>query len=218
MMVGRSRALSNPGVDGLRSQVAEIDSGNFAASGRARQAGALFAAALAHSKLRDAPSATRTATRLAALVAGDAGAARQATLLAAEIALQAGEPARAAQQIGAAATGRPELMLASQAMLRSGRASEAAQRLQTWVALHPKDAPAWQLLAAAHAAQGQQLRSIRAEAEVRVAQLDYQAAMDRFRAAQDLARKGGADHFEASIIDSRARQVESLLREQALER
>jgi crotonobetainyl-CoA:carnitine CoA-transferase CaiB-like acyl-CoA transferase len=54
-----------------------------------------------------------------------------------------------------------------------------------------------------------------------VAHLDYQAALDRFKSAQDLARRGGGgrgDHIEASIIDTRARQVESLLREQALER
>jgi hypothetical protein len=53
-----------------------------------------------------------------------------------------------------------------------------------------------------------------------VAQLDYTAALDRFKAAQDLVRKGpaGGDYIEASIIDTRARQVESLLREQALER
>ena len=54
-----------------------------------------------------------------------------------------------------------------------------------------------------------------------VAHLDYEAALDRFKAAQELARRGtGApgDHIEASIIDSRARQVESLLREQALQR
>ena len=60
---------------------------------------------------------------------------------------------------------------------------------------------------------------MRAEAEARVAQLDYRAALDRFRAAQDLVRKGGGgDYIEASIIDTRARQVESLLREQSLER
>jgi hypothetical protein len=60
---------------------------------------------------------------------------------------------------------------------------------------------------------------VRAEAEARVAQLDYAAALDRFKAGQEMARKGGAgDHIEASIIDTRARQVESLLREQALER
>ena len=111
-------------------------------------------------------------------------------------------------------------MLLSQARIQSGRAADAASRLQTWVALHPRDAPAWQLLGAAYTAQGQTLRAIRAEAEVQVAHLDYQAAMDRFKAAQDVARKSGAggDHIEASIIDTRARAVASLLREQALER
>jgi ABC-type lipoprotein release transport system permease subunit len=61
---------------------------------------------------------------------------------------------------------------------------------------------------------------VRAEAEVNVAQLDYSAALTRFKAAQDMARKSGtqADHIEASIVDVRARQMESLLKEQALER
>ena len=76
-------------------------------------------------------------------------------------------------------------------MSNSGRAADAAQRLQTWVALHPRDAQAWQLLAAAYTAQGQTMRAIRAEAEAQVAHLDYQAAMDRFKAAQELARKAG---------------------------
>ena len=62
--------------------------------------------------------------------------------------------------------------------------------------------------------------SIRAEAEAQVALFDYSAAMDRFKAAQGVVRNaaGGIDHIEASIIDTRARQVQSLLREQALER
>ena len=127
----------------------------------------------------------------------------------------------AAALAGTSAAAGPKLILSSQARIASGRAADAAQRLQTWVALHPRDAQAWQLLAAAYTAQGQTLRAIRAEAEAQVAHLDYQAALDRFKAAQDLARKGGAgggDHIEASIIDTRARQVESLLREQALER
>jgi predicted Zn-dependent protease len=113
------------------------------------------------------------------------------------------------------------VILAAQARNASGRAGDTAQRLQTWVALHPRDAQAWQLLSAAYAAQGQALRAIRAEAEAQAAHLDYQAAMDRFKAAQELARKapaGSADHIEASIIDTRARQVELLLREQAVER
>jgi predicted Zn-dependent protease len=153
------------------------------------------------------------------LTAGDGRASRLAGLLTAEVSFQAGDSARAWALAGN--SGRPEIILSSQAGISAGRAGETAQRLQTWVALHSRDAQAWQLLASAYAAQGQGLRAIRAEAEAHVAHLDYQAGMDRFKAAQELARKagaGGADHVEASIIDTRARQVESLLREQALER
>ena len=62
----------------------------------------------------------------------------------------------------------------------------------------------------------QELRAVRAEAEAQVAYYDYAAAVDRFKAAQDLARKAGAgaDYFEASIIDTRLRAVDELLREQ----
>jgi len=121
-----------------------------------------------------------------------------------------------------AAPGRPELMLSSQALIRVGQAGDAAQQLQPWVADHPRDALAWQLLSMAYAAQGQSLRAIRADAEAHFALLDYAAANDRFKAAQelarDLSRKGAADHIEASIIDTRARQIALLLREQSVER
>lgn len=220
LMAARARVLSNPGVDALRGYLTDAQTLQTGA-GRARQAGVLYAAALASAKLRDAGGAGKLAARLADLTAGDAGAARLAALLAAELALEAGDMARAAALADHASTVRPELILSSQARVAGGRAADAAQRLQTWVALHPRDAQAWQLLAAAYAAQGQGLRAIRAEAEARVAHLDYQAAMDRFKAAQEMARKaspGTSDHIEASIIDTRARQVESLLREQALER
>ncbi|MFN7197854.1 MAG: peptidase M48, partial [Hylemonella sp.] len=60
---------------------------------------------------------------------------------------------------------------------------------------------------------------IRAEAEAAAARLDYPAARDRLQAAQARIQQGAAiDHIEASIIDSRRREIESLLREQALER
>jgi predicted Zn-dependent protease len=141
-------------------------------------------------------------------------------LLAAETALLAGDTAPAAALAGAEPRGRPEVLLAAQAQVQGGRPAAASQRLQTWVALHPRDASAWQLLGTAYTAQNQTLRAIRAGAEAQVAQLDYAAAMDRLKAAQDLMRRGGGggDHIEASIIDSRTRQVELLLREQALER
>ena len=78
----------------------------------------------------------------------------------------------------------------------------------------------WQLLASSWHAQGQALRAVRAEAEAQAARYDYAAAVDRFKAGQDIARRGGAqaDYIEASIIDTRLRAVESLLREQAAER
>ena len=219
MMVARARVLSNPGVDVLRAQVREADT--ISGQARARQAGTLYAAALASAKLRNLEAATQLASRLAPMAEGDAKAARLARLLAAEIALiGGGDPVRAMTVAGPLGSSRPDVLLAAQAELQGSRAAAAVQRLQTWVALHPRDATAWQLLASAYTAQGQTLRAIRADAEAQVAWLDYAAAMDRFKAAQELVRRGGAgnDHIEASIIDTRTRQVESLLREQALER
>jgi predicted Zn-dependent protease len=219
MMVARARVFSYPGVDGLRAFVTEAQSIDANAPAT-RQAAVFYSAALASSRLRDPPAAAGWLARLASVTRGDAKAARLTRLLEAEIALDGGNPARAAELVDIAAPGRPEVMLGSQARLRSGRAAEVPPRLQTWVSLHPRDAGAWQVLASAYAADGQTLRSIRAEAEAQVAHLDYAAAVDRFKAAQDLVRRSGAkgDHIEASIIDTRARQVESILREKALEK
>ena len=217
---GRARVLSNPGVDALRAAVTEADSAGLAAQPRTRQASVLYAAAFAASRLRDPAAAARLLARLETVTAEDAAAQRLTRLLAAEIALGQGDGSRALRLADADSRRRPELLLSAQAQVQTGQAREAAQRLQTWVAVNPRDAGAWQLLATALAAHGQSVRAVRAEAESRVAQLDYKAALDRFKAAQDLVRRntGGVDHIEASIIDTRARQVESLLREQALER
>ena len=61
---------------------------------------------------------------------------------------------------------------------------------------------------------------MRAEAEAQAAHYDWSAAIDRFKAGQDLARRanGAQDHIDASIIDTRLRAVQSLAREQAAER
>jgi predicted Zn-dependent protease len=141
--------------------------------------------------------------------------------LALEIELAAGNTAQLPKL--ADTTSRAAVWLQSRADLATGKASEASGRLQTWVSSHPKDAVAWQLLATAHGQQGQNLRAIRADAESRVAQLDYAAARDRFKAAQDLMRSGresgsaATNYIDASIIDTRAREVDQLLREQALQ-
>ena len=71
------------------------------------------------------------------------------------------------------------------------------------------------------AGQGQKLGSLRAEGEAQLARMDLQGALDRFRAAQDVARLGrlqAGDHIEASIVDTRVRQIQEQLREMQKER
>jgi predicted Zn-dependent protease len=234
MIAARARVLSNPGVDALRALQAEPDSTKLASLPTARQAAVLYGAALAASRLRDFAAARVQLERLTGLVRADAPAARLARLLAAEIALTAGDAPNATALLNAspAALRRPELFLSAQAALQTGsggsaapikNVNELAQRLQLWVAAHPLDGSAWQLLSSAYAAQGQTLRAIRADAEAQVAVLDYPLALDRFKAAQEFLRlartgSGAADHIDASIIDTRRRQVELKLKEQTLER
>lgn len=262
LVAARARVLSNADVDALRARQADADSANLSTQAAPRQAGVWYGAALAASQLRDFAKARIDLQRLHGLVTGDASAARLARLLQAEIALRAGDaggaatvlntspeaataPNQASTQGPALATGRPELLLAAQIALQqiqgghandSGGAALAAValRLQTWVAAHPRDAQAWQLLSSVQGAQHQTLRALRADAETQVARLDYAAALDRFKAAQAFSRQraigqgganGGAsasqaaaDHIDASIIDTRQRQVELLLKEQTLDR
>ncbi len=219
LLAARARVLAQPGVEVLRQWMAEPEGGGFAALPAARRAAALYAAVLAASQLREPAIARALHPRLLQAVQGDAAALRQARLLAAEVELAAGDAASAWRLVPAGEQ-RPERMLRAQAGLRAGQVGDLAGPLQTWVALHPRDAGMWQLLSSVWQAQGQPLRAVRAEAEAHAARYDYAAAVDRFKAGQDLARQSrtAADHVEASIIDTRLRAVESLLREQAAER
>jgi len=230
MMAARARVLMRPGVDVWRQWVNEPRGTGFAAQPASRRAGAWYAAALSALQLQDAADARLALKGLEEAVQSDPAALRQARLLAAEIELAAGDPDAALQRLPASmltASGaepvhgaRPDMVLRTQALLRKGQAGEMAGPLQTWVASHPRDAGAWQLLAAVWQQQRQPLRAIRAEAEVHVARYDYAAAVDRFKAGQDMARKSGSgvDYIEASIIDTRLRAVQSLLKEQTAER
>jgi predicted Zn-dependent protease len=227
MVAARARVLSNLGVDVLRAWVTEPDAGGFAALSASRRAAVLYAGALASKSLRDFARAGVLARQLGMLVAGDVAGTRQARLLAAEIALAAGDMSGAARWLEEPAageitrTGRPELLMRAAFLTQNDQSAQAADLLRNWLAEHPRDAAAWQTLAAAYAAQGQPLHAIRAEGEVQMAYLDYAGAVDRFKAARALSEKGRnppEGHIEASIIDTRLRQAESLLREQALER
>ena len=230
MMAARARVLMRPGVDVWRQWVNEPRGTGFAAQPASRRAGAWYAAALSALQLQDAADARLALKGLEEAVQSDPAALRQARLLAAEIELAAGDPEAALQRLPASmltASGsepvhgaRPDMVLRTQALLRKGQAGEMAGPLQTWVASHPRDAGAWHLLAAVWQQQRQPLRAIRAEAEAHVARYDYAAAVDRFKAGQDMARKSGSgvDYIEASIIDTRLRAVQSLLKEQTAER
>jgi predicted nucleotidyltransferase len=228
-MSARAQVLANTSTDALHEWAAHLASPGFAALPLPRQASALYGAVLAAAKLRDFARLPALLRQLAALTEQDAPAARQVRLLGAEVAVAAGElrPAKALLTGPATEQQRPELLLVTQALIRSGptQAGLAAQQLQSWLSKserNGRDAQAWQQLSAAYAVQGQTLRAIRAEAEVQVAHLDFAAANDRFKAAQELvreqAKRGVLDHIEASIIDTRARQNSALLREQAGER
>ncbi len=222
MIAARARVLSNTAIDALRSWAIDADPARAASMRPAVLAGALYGATLASLKMRDFDAAQATWARLDPMTQADPAARKLARMLGAELALARGNPARALEllPVDPSNAGRATLMLRLQAQLDTNQAAKASDTLQIWVTDRPRDAQAWQLLARAYAAQGRTLASIRAEAEASMAHLDYAGAMSRLKAAQDVARKGvqGAEHMEASIVDTRARYVESLLREQLLER
>jgi predicted Zn-dependent protease len=115
------------------------------------------------------------------------------------------------------------VLLSAQALIRAAQAAQAVGDLRVWLVDHPRDTAAWRLLSQAHAALGNQVAAVRAEGEISALEQDATAALDRMRAAQDLARAGkwgpkGPDYVEASILDTRTRELGVLARQQALER
>lgn len=221
MVAARARLLSDPSVDALRIWGEGAQPVNLAKLSAPAQVGSLYGATLAALKLRDFALAHASLKRLQQRTVADVRATHLTQLLALEIALVQEDVAAAvalAQTL--TDTSRASQLLRAHVATLSGHGEEAAQNLQTWLADHPRDAQAWQLLAAADAAIGRPVASVRAEGEVHVAQMDFSTALTLFKAAQDLARKSTlqVDHIDASIVDTRARQMESTLREQALER
>ena len=224
MMVARARVLTKPGVEVLRQYINETKDVGFADKSLNRRVSAFYAATLSAVQLQDYAQARDALGKLRPLVQGNAAAQRQAQLLAAEVEMAAGKPEDALRELNAdgqkvtADVGRPELLARTQVLLQLKRGAEMTGTLQTWVATHPKDSGAWLALSRVWNQQNQPLRAIRAEAEAQMGHYDYAAALDRFKAGQDLARKGGGDFYDASIIDTRLREVESLLKEQAADR
>ena len=214
LMAARARVLAENGPDRQRA---------WAQAAQAAQAPApvLYAAALSALRLGHGAQALALATR------GRAGAPAVTQpvwdALQLEILLAPGSRglndallARLREQ-ALSGSSRADLLLGARAaLLTQAQWPLAASRLQQWVVGRPQDALAWHTLSQVQAAQGQRLRSVRSEAESRVAQLDYAGAADRLRAAQALpAADRNADPMELAIVDVRRREVEALQRESA---
>jgi predicted Zn-dependent protease len=178
--------------------------------------------------LREPEQARKQWQALQAITADHTVAARLTRLLGADLHAARGEYAQAVQGTQpssmVAQWARPELVTVAQALAHlPGHPATASvvQQLRQQVQTTPHDAQVWNLLGTLLAGQGQKLAALRAEGEAQLVRMDLQGALDRFRAAQDMARTGQlkpGDHIEASIVDTRVRQIQEQLREQQKER
>ena len=227
IMSARARFVSQPGSDVLRGWIGEPGLPGFDKQPLRRRAAVLYDAALANAERRDLPAARSAVARFATLVAGDPKAERLGRLLGAEVEIAGGNGALAVSALGTlpaagSPLGRPELMVLAQAAQHGGGTpGEAADRLQSWLATHPQDGGAWQALAGVYRLEGQPLRALRADAETQMSHLDWSGAVDRYKAGQEWMRRNRgtpADYMEVAIIDTRLREAESRLREDAAER
>jgi predicted Zn-dependent protease len=227
MLSARARVLSQGHVEGWRAatQTSQV---NLPQATTASQAGVWYGATLAHVQLKDFAAAERSLQNLDRLVDGQSAPARLAKLLRAELAAAQGRwdavPGLLASPSKGSKLERPELIATAQALLHlqavPARVNVLGQ-LREQVQAYPLDAQAWNTLAHLLAAQGQALPSLRAEGEAQMARMDWQGAIDRFRAAQDRGKTQplqAGDHIEASIVDTRLRQAQALLREVQSER
>jgi predicted Zn-dependent protease len=238
MIATRSRLLADPSVDNFRSELghaqtllrsltANTPAGTPAVKPRNPLLPAqLYGGALAALKQRDLPLAQRLAdaARSAIVSAGftESYALQTIDIMLADISMAQGNAGRARDALRDYAQKTPVQRAVLLPWARAVSAPDASAQdrqaaidsLQVWLAQQPQDALAWEALASVYTAQKQPLRAIRAQAEARVALLDYTGALDRFKAGQALARSSAStDHIELSILDSRARAVTALQRE-----
>jgi predicted Zn-dependent protease len=194
----------------------------------------LYGGAFAAGQLRDgAPAAAALAKAdelMRTKTPADEAAQRAFALLNAQLMLQRGDAASAIRVLDApllVPASRAALLMRAQAALVLSQANPAAaaadlqlsvDALQSWVSLHRQDPLAWELLGQAADVQGQRLRSLRAQAEARAALGDINGAIDRLRAAQAQVRGGDRnDYIDASVIDSRLRELRAQQRQLAAE-
>ena len=234
LMGARARVLMDTSVLALRRL--QEQPGPRVGHGPADRLAALYASSMASSLLRDHALAEQqgAAARqlLAAQPSPEPAVQRALWLLDAEGRLAAGDRAGALkvlaqvqQRWAAVGSARPVLMIQAHAALQlqgDGRVDalrHATEALQAWVTGEPRDALAWLLLGNTAEAMGLRLRALRAHAESRLLVGDLAGAIDRLRAGRTLARTTamGQDFIEASIVESRLRELEAQRRQLAME-
>jgi len=216
-MQGRARALMDSRSETLMRLAGGGIPGAAAAANTPEALSSACAAALAATRLKDWRVADAALARARALAAPQGAAVQRAVqVLQVESLLERGQPAQAASVLsgGGLLDGtRAGLLLAArlatQPQSDATLAARAREDLQTWVAIHPGDAGAWQAWAQLAERLGQPLASLRAQAEARAALGDLPGAIDRLRAGQRLARGSGAvESMEGIVIESRLKALE----------
>ena len=232
LMQARARVLMDPTAQSLR-RLQEPLKGTANAPARDRLP-QLYAGALASSMLNEhaqAEAAATEAQQLAASQPADEPAQRELQLLLAQVRLARGNAAGAVAALDSmrsAPNSRAPMLLRAQAALDAKHQAlpdannalrSSTEALQVWLADHKRDVAVWGMLASTTEAIGLRLRSLRANAEARASEGDLGGAIDRLRAAQQAARgtPAGQDFIEASIIDSRLRELQGQRRQLALD-
>jgi predicted Zn-dependent protease len=232
MMAARARALTDLSSDAQRKLMLDAKTQHGSASMSAARAASLYAGVWAHMNARQFAEAERLLSVLRMALKGQSPELDQVLWLAAELNMRQSKPTEALQALDgisfSASTTRTHLMLKAQALIESRQlelARQAVPVLEAWLNMHPRDGQAWEMSGQALGLAQEPLRSLRAQAEARAVRFDLVAAIDRMMAAQELARGlasqgklNRAQEIDASIIDTRLRQLRELRREQTLQR
>ncbi len=228
LMSARAKAMGDNNLDQLRSISTEGQDATVQALNPQARPAALYASMLAHHRLREFDDAWQRFEALKTMVASDSiefvvikiaalDVLRDQTQARGPTANWANATAMAQALADQNRNWRPAVLAASAAWIAASKADLARELLQSWLAEHPQDAPAWRMLGKAWELQGRTLRGVEAVAQAHRLELDAQGALDRLVAAQQMVRQSPADHVDASIIDTKARELALLLREQAVQ-
>ena len=244
MMSARARVLTRTQHDALRLHVQLAQHAvSSPQEPLGNRIGALYAGVLASAYMNDFNMSEQMLERLQSWLSTSANEAARynVALLRAEVALMNQAPEQTIALLEPLSHTRARLLLLNQARLqitparlqdpapnlshRTNLPTQSVNDLHEWVVLHPRDAQAWELLSQAQRASLDALGATRSLAESFAVKFDVNAAVDRMIAAQNLAKQLAHDplmtraqEMDASIIDTRLRELLVTRREQSLQR